>query len=51
LDAEGMFNRIMEEVIDYCDKVFTAEEGNGKTVDLHSLYQQFCNIKKLENSM
>lgn len=47
LDAESMFNKIMEEIIEYCDKHFTMEEGNGKYVDLHSLYQQFCNIKKL----
>ncbi len=37
----------MEEIIDYCDKNFTSEEGNGKYVDLHNLYLQFCNIKKL----
>jgi hypothetical protein len=28
----------MEGVIDYCDKTFTAEEGNGKYVDLHQFY-------------
>ncbi len=38
LDAEAMFNKIMEEIIDYCDKTFTAEEGNGKYVDMHFLY-------------
>ena len=37
----------MEEVIDYCDKTFTAEEGNGKYVDLHQFFLEFCNIKKL----
>ena len=38
----------MEEIIEYCDRTFTAEEGNGKYVDMHALYLQFCNIKKLK---
>lgn len=38
----------MEEVIGDCEKIFTAEEGNGKYVDLHCAYMQFCNIKKLK---
>jgi hypothetical protein len=33
-----MFNKIMEEIIEYCDKNFSAEEGNGKYLDLHNLY-------------
>ena len=48
LDTEALFNKIMEEVIADCDKLFTAEEGNGKYLDLHNLYMQFCNIKKLK---
>lgn len=47
MDAEGIFNRVMEEVVEYVDTNFTAEEGNGKYLDLHSLFLQFCNIKKL----
>jgi splicing factor 3A subunit 3 len=42
-----LFNKIMDEVIDYCDKKFTAEEGNGRYLDLHEHYTAFCNIKKL----
>ena len=38
LDAEAMFNKIMEEIIAYCEKSFSAEEGNGKYVDMHFLY-------------
>jgi splicing factor 3A subunit 3 len=38
----------MMEVVNDCEKLFTAEEGNGKFVDLHTLYMQFCNIKKLK---
>jgi hypothetical protein len=38
LDAEAMFTRIMDEVIDFCDKRFTAEEGNGRYLDMHALY-------------
>ena len=48
LDAEAMFNKIMEEIVDFCDKSFSAEEGNGKYIDMHFLYLQFCNIKKLK---
>lgn len=40
----------MEEVIQDCDKLFTAEEGNGKYLDLHNHYMAFCNIKKLKDS-
>lgn len=47
MDAEQMFVKIMDEVIEYCDKKFTAEEGNGRYLDLHSHYLAFCNIKKL----
>lgn len=47
MDSDGMFNKIMDEVIDYCDKKFTAEEGNGRYLDLHEIYLQFQNIKKL----
>lgn len=50
LDAESLFNKMMEEVINDCERMFTAEEGNGKYVDLHALYMQFCNIKKLKKS-
>lgn len=35
-------------VIEECEKSFTAEEGNGKYLDLHNLYMEFCNIKKLK---
>jgi splicing factor 3A subunit 3 len=42
-----MFAHIMDEVIEYCDKKFTAEEGNGRYLDLHEHYLRFCNIKKL----
>ena len=38
LDAEALFNKIMEAVIQDCEKLFTAEEGNGKYVDLNNLY-------------
>lgn len=41
MDTEALFNKIMEEVIQDCDKLFTAEEGNGKYLDLHLLYMQF----------
>ena len=44
-----MFNKIMDEVIDYCEKKFTAEEGNGRYLDLHEHYLSFCNIKKLRH--
>ena len=37
----------MDEVIDFCDKKFTAEEGNGRYLDLHEHYLSFCNVKKL----
>jgi len=49
LDSEAMFGQIMDEVIDYCDKRFTAEEGNGRYLDLHEHYLRFCNIKKLRH--
>jgi hypothetical protein len=47
MDAEVLFNRVMEEVISDCEKTFSAEEGNGKYVDLHNLYLEFINIKKV----
>jgi hypothetical protein len=47
IDADLMFNKIMDEVIDFCDKKFTAEEGNGRYLDLHEHYLAFCNVKKL----
>ena len=47
MDAEGMFNKIMDEVIEFCDKKFTAEEGNGRYLDLHEHYLAFSNVKKL----
>ena len=47
MDADAMFNKIMDEVIEYCDKKFTAEEGNGRYLDLHEHYLAFQNVKKL----
>jgi hypothetical protein len=47
LDSDSLFSKIMDEVIDYCDKKFTAEEGNGRYLDLHEHYLAFGNIKKL----
>lgn len=50
LDAEALFNKIMDEdVIAFCEKHFTAEEGNGKYLDLHQHYLAFCNLKKLKS--
>ena len=46
-DAEKLFKKYMDEVLEYCEKTFTAEEGSGKYLDMHNLYLQFCNIKKL----
>jgi hypothetical protein len=43
-----MFNKIMDEVIEYCDRKFTAEEGNGRYLDLHRHFYEFSNIKKLK---
>jgi hypothetical protein len=48
LDAEALFNKVMEEVVDECNRIFSAEEGNGKYVDLDAIYFQFCNIKKVK---
>lgn len=47
MDADAMFNKIMDEVLEHIDKKFTAEEGNGRYLDLHEHYLAFCNIKKL----
>lgn len=38
MDAEGIFNKVMEEVVEYVDTNFSAEEGNGKYADLHALF-------------
>ena len=51
LDAETLFNKVMSEVIEDCEKMFTAEEGNGKYLDLGNLYMKFCNIKKVIYSL
>mmetsp|Transcript_12478 Transcript_12478/g.9074 ORF Transcript_12478/g.9074 Transcript_12478/m.9074 type:complete len:172 (-) Transcript_12478:848-1363(-) len=47
LDAEALFNKTMANVLEECDKKFTAEEGNGKYVDLHFNYMEYLAIKKL----
>ena len=47
LDAEALFNKVMEQVVNDCDRYFTAEEGNGKYLDLHFSYMKFTNIKKV----
>ena len=46
-DSDALFGKVMDDVIDYCDKKFTAEEGNGRYLDLHEHYLAFGNIKKL----
>ena len=38
LDTEALFNKVMGETINECEKIFSAEEGNGKYMDLNVFY-------------
>eukprot|EP00826_Nyctotherus_ovalis_P058615 TRINITY_DN8073_c0_g2_i3.p1 TRINITY_DN8073_c0_g2~~TRINITY_DN8073_c0_g2_i3.p1 ORF type:complete len:240 (+),score=100.43 TRINITY_DN8073_c0_g2_i3:575-1294(+) len=46
--VEAAFDQALEEVRRECDKLFTAEEGYGRFVDMYALYNMFINMKKVE---
>jgi len=45
--VEATFDQALEEVRRECDKLFTAEEGYGRFVDMYNLYNMFINLKKI----
>jgi len=46
--VEATFDAALTEIKRECDKLFTAEEGNGRFVDMYHLYNAFINLKKLQ---
>lgn len=48
LNSEKLFNMALDEVNN--KQIFTAEENKGKCVDMHPIYLDFLNFKKLRES-
>lgn len=45
--AEATFDKLLTLTNKEADRIFSAEEGKGKFVDLHHIYLTFLNVKKL----
>ena len=46
-NVEATFDEVLTATTRECDKFFTAEEGKGRYVDMHTPYISFINLRKV----
>ncbi len=44
--VEAAFDEALTQITRDCDRLFTAEEGRGRYVDMTTLFAEFINLKK-----